>query len=127
MRLCFFGTYDRDRPRTRVLLRGLRDRGVRITECWYSPWKAVRDKSQLTGLGEAGAVVARYLVALPLLVLRYVAVLWRQDAVVVPYLGQVDVILAKVFALLARKPVVFVPHVSLHETVIEDRKMTADK
>lgn len=127
IRLCFFGSYDRYRPRNSVLLKGLRARGIAVDECWYSPWVGVRDKSQLGGARGYVSVCLRYLVALPALLVRYLLSTPRHDAIVVPYLGQVDVILAKIAALLTRKPVVFVPHVSLHETVVEDRRLVKER
>ena len=44
-RVCYFGTYDRDRPRNRIIIDGLRKKGVEVIECQYSPWGNVEDKS----------------------------------------------------------------------------------
>lgn len=127
MRLCFFGTYDRHRPRTTVLLKGLRAHDIPVVECWHSPWVGVRDKSQLGGARGYVWAGLRYLIALPSLVIRYLLSTPSHDAVVVPYPGQVDVIVARMLSVITRKPVVFVPHVSLHETVVEDRHLVKER
>jgi glycosyltransferase involved in cell wall biosynthesis len=123
MRVCFFGTYDRHRPRNAVLLEGLRRRGVEVRECWWSPWHDVQDKSQIKGLWATLAVVFRFLLAYPLLAARYLFFVGPHDVVVVGYLGQLDMLLAKPLTAARRRPVVFLPHATLYETAVEDRRL----
>ena len=49
LQLMCWGTYDTGKPRTRVLREGLRENGVRLSECHAPVWKGVEDKSQVKG------------------------------------------------------------------------------
>ena len=70
LRVVYWGTYDVGKPRNRIMLRGLRDSGVAVTECHVELWRRVEDKSQLTGPLRRAAVVARWLVSYPVLIAR---------------------------------------------------------
>lgn len=96
-RVLVFGTYDsRAHPRIRVVIDGLRARGVEVEEC-----------NQPLGLETAGRVAMLErpwtAPALALRILRCWLRLWRSaaggggpaDAVVVPYMGHFDVHLAR--------------------------------
>jgi hypothetical protein len=45
-RLHFWGTYDLGKPRTRMLLEGLRPTGVEVTEIHADVWSAHPDKAR---------------------------------------------------------------------------------
>ena len=49
MHIVFWGTYDTGKPRVRILLQGLRENGVEVSECQANIWENVEDKSQLSG------------------------------------------------------------------------------
>lgn len=122
MRVIFWGTYDTGKPRTRILLRGLRETGVEVTEIHSDIWGGIEDKAQLRGIGQKLLPLARWLAAYPGLVWRYLRCP-PHDAVIVGYMGQLDVLVLWPFAKLRRTPVVWDAFLSLYDTVVEDRRM----
>lgn len=123
MRAVFWGTFDLGKPRNRILLRGLREAGAEVTVCHREVWGGVEDKSRLSGLRRLGFLL-RWLLAYPGLIARYLR-LPRHDAVLVGYLGQLDVLVLWPFARLRRVPVVWDAFLSLHDTVVEDRRLVS--
>lgn len=124
LRVLFFGTASTEPgyPRTRVLLRGLRERGVVVDECrqplWPTSGERVRAAHSLFS--------ARNL----LQVLRTQAALARRllsigdhDAILVGAEGHLDIVLVRLLTLWRRRPVLFDPFVSLYDTVVEDRAL----
>lgn len=122
MRVVFWGTYDTGKPRTRILLRGLREAGVQVAEIHADIWGGVDDKAQLWLGGRKLLLLARWLAAYPGLVWRYLRSP-PHDAVVVGYMGQLDVLVLWPFAKMRRTPVVWDAFLSLYDTVVEDRRM----
>ncbi|MHB0858939.1 MAG: glycosyltransferase family 4 protein [Anaerolineae bacterium] len=121
MRVCYWGTYDADYVRNRVIIQGLRANGVEVVECHSPLWSGTADKVRQASKGPLN----------PRLWLRlartYLRLLWRTlwvgryDVLIVGYAGHLDVFPARVLAWLKRKPLVFDAYLSLHETVVEDR------
>jgi glycosyltransferase involved in cell wall biosynthesis len=122
LHVVFWGTYDTGKPRARILLKGLRENGVQVTECHTEVWGGVEDKSQVSGLGAKLRLGLRWLLAYPGLVWRYLR-LPRHDAVLVGYLGQLDVLVLWPFARLRRVPIVWDAFLSLYDTVVDDRRL----
>ncbi len=122
LRVVLWGTYDLGKPRTRILLRGLKESGLDPIECHAEVWTGVEDKAGLAGWGERLRVALRWLAAYPSLVWRYLR-LPRHDVVLVGYLGHLDVLVLWPFAKLRGIPILWDAFLSLHETVVEDRKM----
>lgn len=118
----FWGTYDKGKPRVRILIRGLQENGVHISECHSDVWGDVEDKSQITGFMSRFIRIFRWLS-------RYPALVWRflrapdHDAVILPYMGQLDVLVLWPFAKARRIPIVWDAFISLYNTVVEDRKL----
>lgn len=121
MKVVFWGTYDLGKPRTRILLNGLREAGVEVIQVHADIWRGVEDKSRL-GRFDRFAYGLRWIAAYPGLILRYLAAP-RHDAVVVAYLGQIDVVVLWLFARLRRVPVIWDVFIPLYETVVEDRRL----
>src|SRR2546427_275449 len=44
VRICYWGTYDRDYPRNRILQEGLRASGAEVRECHAPLWRDSTDK-----------------------------------------------------------------------------------
>ncbi|MCA9605683.1 MAG: glycosyltransferase [Myxococcales bacterium] len=121
--VCYFGTYESDYDRNRIMQEALRAAGVRVLECHAPLLEARRDKTgalgrDLLGLGLRGAR------AWASLTRRYLA-LEDHDAVVVGYLGHLDVLLAVPLARLRGKPVIFDAFISLSDTLVDDRALFA--
>jgi len=123
MRVLCFGTYERQFPRNTTLIAGLRQAGAEVLECHEPLWELTRDKT--------GATFTTPL-ALLRTALRVLAAYWRlarrhrsvsYDLMVVGYMGYLDMLLAGLLARLRGTPLVYSPVVSLHETVVTDRKM----
>lgn len=122
MRLLFWGTYDLGKPRTRIVLHGLRNIGVDVAEFHADIWRGVEDKSQLYGLWPKLAIGLRWLFCYPTLIWQFMRCA-RPDAVIVGYLGQFDVLVLWPFARLRGVPVVWDAFISLYNTIVEDRRL----
>lgn len=122
MIVLFWGTYDKGKPRNRILLRGLRENEIDVRECHVSIWQNVEDKSQVRGLGKKLHFLIRLISAYPMLVYRFFR-FPRPDVVVVGYLGHLDVLVLWLFAKIRRVPIVWDAFLSLYDTIICDRKL----
>lgn len=121
MKVCYFGTYDADYVRNRVLTEGLRANGVQVAECHSRLWFGTPDKVREVERGILNPRLwLRFLKAYLRLLRNYLKV-GRYDVMVVGYAGHIDVFLARILASLARKPLVFDAFLSLHDTIVEDR------
>ncbi len=120
VRAVLWGTYDLGKPRTRILIRALREAGVDLTECHVDVWAGVDDKAQLHGWRRKFGRAARLLAAYPALIWRYLGIP-RHHVVLVGYLGHLDVLVIWPFARLRGVPIVWDAFLSLYETVVEDR------
>jgi glycosyltransferase involved in cell wall biosynthesis len=112
LRVLYFGTYERDYPRNAQVISALRGAGVEVEERHVPVWEG-RRRSFAAGAGAA----ARIALAEARLARRALA---DVDAVVVGYPGQPDLPAARYAA--GHRPVVFNALVSLHETLVDDRR-----
>jgi len=122
MKVCYWGTFERQYPRNAVLISGLRQNGIEVVECHFALWKDGFRYNKLTLL--SGFVIklrflSRALVAYSTLIYRYLF-LGEHDAVVVGYWGHIDVFFLAPFAKLKRKPIIFDAFFSLYDTAISD-------
>ena len=122
LRVVALGTYDKSKPRARILLRGLRENDVEITECHRDVWGATVDKSQVSGLRSKLAIFWNYLIAYPILIFRYLRCS-KHDVVLIGYLGLFDVLILWPFIRMRRAVLFWDVFLSLYNTVVEDRKM----
>ena len=118
-----WGTYDLSKPRTRILLDGLRGNGVSVHEIHGNVWPEHADKSQLRVPALALALV-RALLWYPVLIVRFLFSP-RDAVVIVPYLGALDVLVLWPFARLRGQRVVWDMFLSLYDTVVNDRRMVS--
>lgn len=120
-----WGTYDLSKPRTRILLGGLRHNGADILEIHADVWPEHADKSQLR-LHALALALIRALLCYPVLIVRFL--LSPRDAVVlVPYLGALDVLVLWPFARLRGQRLVWDMFLSLYDTVVNDRRMVSER
>jgi glycosyltransferase involved in cell wall biosynthesis len=125
MKVCYWGTFERQYPRNAILISGLRQNGIEVIECHFGLWKEGFRYNKLTllsGFLSKFRFVSRLLVAYPTLIYRYLF-LAEHDAVVVGYWGHMDVFFLAPFAKLRRKPIVFDAFFSLYDTAIGDWKV----
>jgi glycosyltransferase involved in cell wall biosynthesis len=112
LRVLYFGTYERDYPRNAEVMSALRGAGVEVIERHTPVWDGRRDNWAArwgTGLRLAMAELR----------LRF-SPRDSFDAIVVGYPGHFDVPRARRIA--GKKPLLFNPLVSLHETLVSDRR-----
>lgn len=126
-RVCFFGTYERDYPRNRTLVEGLKRAGWQVLECHVPLWEKERDKSGWY-LGPFSLVlraVELKLACLQLLI-KYVFTVGRYEVMLVGYIGHFDMPLAWLLTRFPRRPLVFSPLISLYDTLVDDRRSIAE-
>ena len=124
-RIVFWGTYDLSKPRSRILLGGLKDIGADVTEIHADIWPVHADKSQM-GAGAFITALLRALLWYPVLIFRFLLIP-RDAVVVVPYLGTLDVLVLWPFARLRNQRVVWDMFLSLYDTVVNDRQMISER
>ncbi len=117
-----WGTYDTGKPRVRIMLAALRRAYASLREVHVAVWDGVEDKSQERGLRRRLALAWRWLRSYPGLLYRFVRSP-RPDVVVVGYLGTIDVLVLWPWARLKGVPIVWDAFLSLHDTVVHDRRM----
>lgn len=126
-RICFFGTYERDYPRNRTLVEGLKRAGWQVLECHVPLWEKERDK---TGryLGPFSLVLRAVELKLAYLqlLLKYVFTVGGYEVMLVGYIGHLDMPLAWLLTRFPRRPLVFSPLISLYDTLVDDRRSIAE-
>lgn len=122
MRIVFWGTYDKGKPRVRIVLRGLKENGVEIIECQSNVWQGVEDKWALQNWRKKIALVWSWLASYPRLIIKYLS-LPQHDAIFVGYMGHLDVIIIWPLAKLRGVPIIWDAFISLYNTIVEDREL----
>lgn len=125
LNVLFWGTYDLGKPRTRLLMAAIRQSDAKVSEVHAPVWDGAEDKSVL-GKGDAIKRVFRWAFAYPGLIIRFLRAP-RPDVIVVGYLGHLDVLMLWLFAKLRRVPMVWDAFLSLHDTVVNDRRMVSPR
>lgn len=122
LRVCAFGTYEKDYPRNAIVLAGVRQAGAVVYECHEPIWQGEHDKSRahrgVALLALAGRVVRAYLA----LIVRYLH-MPPHEVLLVGYIGQHDMLLAWVLSRLRGVSLVFNPNISLYDTFCDDRRL----
>lgn len=121
-RVVLWGTCDTGKPRTRILLEGLRARGVEVIECRSELWQGIEDKSQVRGLRAWLGLGLRALLVYPRLLLRYLR-LPPHDWVLLGYPALIDVFVIWPFARLRGARIALDWFLSAYDTVVLDRAL----
>ena len=125
MTVCYWGTYDSDYPRNRILMAGLRASGVEVRECHFPLWK---DTSQKLGHARSAwlrpGLLLRWARAYGSLSARFLTSP-RPDFLFVGYSGHFDVFPAWVLSRLRRVPLIFDAFLSLYDSLVLDRSAVA--
>lgn len=122
MRILVWGTYDRGKPRIRILCNGMRAAGAQVDEIHANIWVGVEDKSQVRGLGARLHLLARWIFAYPRLIWR-LAKAPKPDLLLISYPGILDAFIASFFGRWRHIPVAWDVFISIYDTIVEDRKM----
>jgi glycosyltransferase involved in cell wall biosynthesis len=123
LRVCYFGTFESDYDRNRILIRGLRELGAEVVICHSPVLERRRHKTRVLKSAPALAGVAgRMLFAYAGLARRYMK-MPDHDVMIVGYLGHVDAIVGSALARRRGKPMVFDAFISLYDTLTQDRGM----
>jgi len=107
MKICYFGGYDKDYPRTRILMKGLKKNGVEIIEC-HELQKFLPNKFKLINIPRFLSLVAKH------------SKLKDYDAMIVGYPGWYDMPIARLLTNLRGKPIIFDAFTSMYETIYTD-------
>ena len=129
MKICYWGTFEREYPRNAVLMTGLRQNGIEVIECHFALWKQgfrYNKLALMAGFEKKLRLIFRAILAYPQLIYRYLR-LPQHDAVVVGYWGHLDIIFLAAFAKLKRKPLIFDAFFSLFDTAISDWGLAPSK
>ena len=125
MTVCYWGTYDREYPRNRILMAGLRASRVEVRECHFRLW---RDTSQKLRHARSGwlkpGLLLRFARAYLSLTARFLTSP-RPDFLFVGYSGHFDVFPAWVLSRLRRVPLIFDAFLSLYDSLVLDRDAVA--
>jgi glycosyltransferase involved in cell wall biosynthesis len=118
VRVLYVGTYEQEYPRNAQVISCLRRAGVEVVEHHVGVWEGRRHKWSL-----GPSALLRLLAAEVRLLATGRRIRGRFDVAIVGYPGHFDLPVAR---LLSRgRPLVFNPLVSLHETLVEDRRRFA--
>jgi glycosyltransferase involved in cell wall biosynthesis len=123
MKLCYFGTFEKGYPRNDIFIKALRQAGVDLTVCNYRV--KPKDAKQLGKVIYLLTLAFRFLIAYIFLAAKLIA-LGRVDGIIIGYPSHIDVLVFYPIIKLRRMPVFFNPLVSLHDTIITDRKLFSE-
>lgn len=99
MIVCYFGSYDSNYSRNRVIIKGLQENDVSVAEC--------NSKNN-------------YLFRFFILITK--AMILKYDILFVAYPGHMDIFTAKIVSIIKRKPIIFDAFISTYDTMINEWK-----
>lgn len=117
MKVCYFGGYDPEKFRNKLIVEGLRQNNVEVIECNEKIWRGIDDKKQFDLF-----FPLKLLASYTKLVVKYSRI-HEKEVIIVGYPGYFDVFLAKFLTLFSRKPVVLDAFISVYDTMVLDRKL----
>ncbi len=121
MTVCYWGTYDRDYPRNRILIQGLRANGVTVREVQAGLWGSTSEKlRRARGRWLGPGLVLRAAWIYMKLGARFLSA-ERPDFLFVGYSGHFDVFPAWLLSRVRRVPLVFDAFLSLYDSLVLDR------
>ncbi|MCK4524836.1 MAG: glycosyltransferase family 4 protein [Candidatus Andersenbacteria bacterium] len=127
MKVCFLGTYEKNYPSNRIIIKGLKKNGIDIVECHISLWEKYRNKhGNFLKLFSMFKLAVGLVAAYTRLCFMFFSKCKNVDVIVVGYIGQLDIFFLKALLLFKKnKPkILFVPLVSLYDTAIADRGLS---
>lgn len=122
----FWGTYDKGKPRVRILISGLKLQGMNVIEYHTDIWSKIEDKSQVKGFANQLRKIVSIIKSYPYLIYQYLRAP-KHKAVIVGYMGQFDILIIWLFAKLRKVPIIWDIFISLYDTVVIDRQLIKKK
>lgn len=120
MRILYFGTYDKEYGRNRIMIDGLRANGVEVTECHVALWSGTQDKlAHASGAWRSPAFLWRLIRSYLALLRKYWPTRNRYDVMVLGYTGQIDALIARPLTWLARRPLALDLYMSLYLILVQ--------
>jgi glycosyltransferase involved in cell wall biosynthesis len=121
MTVCYWGTYDRDYPRNRILMEGLRMSGVAVRECHAPIWGGPSEKLRHARRGWLRPfLLLKWAWAYAVLGVRFLT-MPPPDFLFVGYTGHFDVFPAWCLSRVRRVPLIFDAFLSLYDSLVLDR------
>jgi glycosyltransferase involved in cell wall biosynthesis len=125
MKIMYFGTYDREYPRNKIFIEGLKQNKVEVIEV-NAPIKNKKNYETKQFLKNNLALIGGYLIAYFKLLPKIVKAK-NYEAIIVGFPSFFDVFLAKIISVLSGKKLYINPLVSVYNTLVEDRKVVKEK
>lgn len=119
----YFGTYEKNYPRNRIMIKGLNRNNIDVIECHQPVWEKSEDK---TGkfFKSKNKIILNLIKGYLKLIKKYIKS-EKSNTIIVGYPGQFDMILARLLA--PRKKIIFNPMISMYDTIVLDRKLFKKK
>ncbi len=123
MKICYWGTYDREYPRNKILISGLKKNKAEVVECNVTIWRDTAEKMAAASSGWANLkILHRWFFAYLLLIRRFAAIK-DIDVLFIGYSGHFDVFVAFILCKMRKVPMVFDAFLSLYDSLVFDRKI----
>ncbi len=130
MKICYFGTYEKNYPLNNIIIKGLKKNGVEVKECHIALWEKHKNKhGDFLKLFSLIKLSVNLAVAYLKLGHKFLKECRNINTVIVGYIGQLDIFWLK-FLILFRKnkpKIIFIPLVSLYDTAVIDRGLSGKK
>lgn len=123
MRVCYWGTYDKDYPRNRIIISGLRKNGIDVVECHIKIWRDTAEKITKVSTRWINIPLILKIIWVYLKLSLQFLFSRRVDFIIVGYSGHFDVFVAKVLSKIKRIPLIFDAFLSLYDSLVLDRKI----
>ena len=126
MKICFFGTYEKNYSRNQMIFNGLADLGIKYDEIHVDLTGIKIESRQHLSIFPVMRRILRKLVLFPIVIRNFKKIL-NCDVLVVAYPGHLDMPFGYIVAKLTNKPLLFDPLYSLKSTVTDDFKILDHK
>ncbi|MCK5413416.1 MAG: glycosyltransferase [Candidatus Pacebacteria bacterium] len=129
MKICFFGTYEKNYPSNRIIIKGFKKHGIEIIECHIPLWEKYRNKNgkflKIFSILKLGIGLLK---AYCILFFKFSKKCKKVDVIIIGYIGQLDIIFLKclLFFKIKKPKIIFIPLVSLYDTAIIDRNLSKE-
>lgn len=130
MKIVYFGTFSTAEgyPRNDVVAAAIEAAGSSIINCRRDAWGDAASRArEAKSFLAAAARLMKLLAAWSSLAVEYLFRVPDHDLILVGYPGHLDVFIAKILGSIRRKPVVLDAFLSLHEAIVDDRKIAAPR